>query len=128
MVVAMAMSRERERARRMAAAVAKDWLVWSPDILKSLLPDFDHPGTRQTLIKRDGPATIDYLSKLSSKIPDEVAVQTTISGNADDCIEGINSFIKAGVKRFIVFPMLVEGKRWNETVDEFSTQVVKQFG
>ena len=106
-------SDNRKRAQSAATRIAKTFLVWSLDNLRMLAPELsdEHPGLRHTYVKTLG--NLSKLVELSKKVPDQVALDTTISGNADDCSNQIERFIDAGC-RHLIFYLVAENQNRRE--------------
>jgi len=66
------------------------------------------------------------LAKLSATIPDEVALETTIHGRPEDCVEQIQRFVRAGCKHIILFFILM-GQSWTGVVKHFAEEVLPHF-
>ena len=96
-------SDNRERAQSAATRIAKTFLVWSIDNMRMLVPELcdEHPGIRHTNLKTLG--NMSKLVELSKKVPDKIALDTTISGDADDCGDQIKRFIDAGCRHLIFY-------------------------
>lgn len=126
LVVPVALSSNEKRAASVVAPIAKDWLVWSPDNMKLLVPGGDQPRVRQPYAKSNRPEAIRELAELAAKIPDEVALETAAYGSASHCTEQLLSFGKAGCKHIILYFVTVE-RGWSETVKEFARKVLPHF-
>jgi alkanesulfonate monooxygenase SsuD/methylene tetrahydromethanopterin reductase-like flavin-dependent oxidoreductase (luciferase family) len=123
MVVPIALSSNEKKAASVVAPIAKDWLVWSPDNMKLVVPEVDQPRMRQPYAKSNRPEAIKELAALAAKIPDEAVLDTTAHGNASHCTEQLLSFSKAGCKHIVLYFLAVE-QSWSETVREFSRKVL----
>jgi phthiodiolone/phenolphthiodiolone dimycocerosates ketoreductase len=96
-------SDNRKTAQKAAIQIAKTFLVWSIDNMRMLVPELsrEHPGLRHTYLKTL--PNMNRLVALSKKIPDNVALDTTVSGDADDCRDRIERFIDAGCRHLIFY-------------------------
>jgi alkanesulfonate monooxygenase SsuD/methylene tetrahydromethanopterin reductase-like flavin-dependent oxidoreductase (luciferase family) len=122
----VAIHTDREKAAKAMAPVAKDWMVWSPDNMKLIAPEIAQPRLRQPYAKQYDPKAIDELAELSAKIPDEIALQTVAHGRAEDCVERIEAFAKAGCRHFLMFFLPLD-RGWTEVVTDFSQKVLPHF-
>ena len=78
-ILVASISKNREQAAK-AALEIKNWMVWSPDILRTVAPQLKHPGKRQPYIKSRKKEDIDAQRNLAEAIPDEVAVAGHVVG------------------------------------------------
>jgi len=102
-IVPMSISKDGGRSQREAIQVAKTYLVWSTDNMRSLLPELPHPGIRQTQLKTLG--NLPRLTELSRRVPDNIALELTVSGTKQNCANQIKRFIDAGVRHLVFAPV-----------------------
>jgi len=105
-------SADRRKAQKRAIHVGKTYLVWSLDNMRIVLPDVKHPGLRQPQLKTL--SNLNTLVKLTQSVPDQVALDLTVSGTADDCRDRIVRFSEAGCRHLIFVPI---SRNENERVD-----------
>lgn len=122
-IVPASISRDGRKARRAAIAIGKAYLVWSVDNLRSLLPDLNHPGIRQTQLKTL--SNLSQLTELSKKVPDDVAYGVTVSGTKQDCTDQIKKFIEAGCRHLILAPVASSETKRSQILKQFSMIVSK---
>jgi phthiodiolone/phenolphthiodiolone dimycocerosates ketoreductase len=118
-------SDNRKRAQRAAISIAKSFLVWSIDIMRVVVPQLsdEHPGIRHTDLK-----TLENKSRLvelSKKVPDKVALDITISGNADDCGDQIKRFIDADC-RHLIFNLVAQNQNQRATMMKRLRKVISR--
>lgn len=97
-------SNKGEEAKRQVLESSRRYLVLLPSVLKALLPDFSHPGKEYSLSYWLGALSQkqrEALRETASRIPEEIALDTTICGTPGDCIEQICKFAQAGCRHFI---------------------------
>jgi alkanesulfonate monooxygenase SsuD/methylene tetrahydromethanopterin reductase-like flavin-dependent oxidoreductase (luciferase family) len=125
-ILVASISKDHDQAAK-AALEVKNWMVWSPDILRVAAPQLRHPGKRQPYIKSRDKEDVEVQRRLAEEIPNEVALRAALWGTPDDCIQQLESFIKAGLRHPILFFIPTP----NETVDEmirlFGTKVIPYF-
>lgn len=93
-----------EDAQRQVLEPSRRYLVLLPSVLKTLMPNFVHPGKDYTLSYWRGALSENQrenLRETASRIPEDIALDTTISGTPEDCIEQISRFAEAGCRHFI---------------------------
>jgi phthiodiolone/phenolphthiodiolone dimycocerosates ketoreductase len=108
-------SENRRKAQAAATQIAKTFIIWSIDNIRMLVPELsnEHPGTRHTFLKTL--ENLERLVQLSKKIPDKVALQTTIAGNSTDCEDQMKEFIDAGC-RHLIFYFVSRNQNQRETM------------
>ena len=126
LVVPVALSRNAPRVNKTLAAIAKDWMVWSPDNMKLIAPDVSQPVERQPYAKKNDRESIRRLAGLASEIPDEIALQTAAGGTVDQTVEQLERFVRAGVRRFIFYVVPIE-TGWSAAVREVSRRILPHF-
>jgi phthiodiolone/phenolphthiodiolone dimycocerosates ketoreductase len=122
-IVPLCLSDDGEKAQREAIRVAKTYLVWSTDNMRSLLPELPHPGIRQTQLKTL--SNLPALTALSEKIPDRVAVELTVSGTKGDCKDQIKRFIEAGVRHLVFVPLTKNERHRAEMMRRLRTVITR---
>ncbi len=105
----------------------KNWLVWSPDILRISAPQVHHPGKRQPFIKSRIKDDLEVQAKLSQEIPDEVALKVALWGTPDDCIQRLECYMKSGLRHVVLFFVSTPGETVDRMVELFSTKVIPYF-
>jgi len=78
--------------------------VLTPEILKEAGYDIEFPKEFTSYSYLDWMPTreyVEYLAKYMKFVPTEAAIEFCIAGTAQDCIDKIDEFVKAGVKHFI---------------------------
>jgi phthiodiolone/phenolphthiodiolone dimycocerosates ketoreductase len=118
-----AISKDGIKAQQDAIRIAKAYLVWSIDNTRLLIPDLanEHPGIRQTQLKNR--ENINKLIKLARKIPDEIALETTISGTSSDCENQVSRFIRAGC-RHLIFVFAAKNERHRDSMMKLFAKVI----
>jgi alkanesulfonate monooxygenase SsuD/methylene tetrahydromethanopterin reductase-like flavin-dependent oxidoreductase (luciferase family) len=124
LVVLISVSKDKS-AKKNAARVAKDWLVWSPDNMKLIVPSVENQ-LRQPYAKSNDPAAVKRLAKLANEIPDSVAQDLTISGTEEECIEQLKRFEKAGLRHAILYALPLN-QSWKSAVTTISKKIVPHF-
>ena len=97
-------SQNRDEAKRNALVSAKRYLTLLPSVLKMVLPDLNHPGRAYSLSYWLGSVEEkqkEILREIANRIPDEIALDTTICGKPEDCIDQISKFVDVGCNHFI---------------------------
>jgi phthiodiolone/phenolphthiodiolone dimycocerosates ketoreductase len=105
----------------------KNWLVWSPDILRILAPDVHHPGKRQPFIKSRNKDDLETQARLSQEIPDEVALNIGLWGTPDDCIQRLERYMRSGLRHAVFFFVPTPSDTVDRMIQLFSTKVIPYF-
>ncbi len=126
-ILVASISKDREQAAK-AALEVRNWMVWSPDILRVAAPQLHHPGKRQPYIKSRDKEDIEVQRRLAEEIPNEVALRAALWGTPDDCIQQLESFIKAGLRHPILFFIPTPNETVDEMIQLFGTKVIPYFG
>ncbi len=83
----------------------KAQIVPSPELLREAGYDIELPKQLESISYFRALLNSEWTQKFleySEYIPDEAAIDFSIAGTVEDCIEKIDDFIKAGVKHFLV--------------------------
>jgi len=57
---------------------------------------------------------VEFVTRYGEFVPREAAVEVSIAGTAQDCIEKIAEFVKAGVKHFILLDVGADPRKLSE--------------
>jgi len=124
-------STNRAEAERNVLGPARYFLALIPEALKKIDPSANHPGRIWEKIPypKDQRETI---RKIAAEIPERDAYYTVIHGTADDCIEQIEDYRKAGCKEFML-TFTPKGGLWSTTnlltqIRLFSKKVLSRYG
>ena len=123
LVIPIAVSKDKAKVNKVIAGIAKDWMVWSPDNMKLVVPDIEQPQVRQPYAKRNEPRAVKTLANLSRQIPDEIAMRTAVGGSAEDCVEQLEGFARAGLKQAILYIVAID-EPWKDSVRTISRKVL----
>jgi 5,10-methylenetetrahydromethanopterin reductase len=121
-----AISKDREQAAK-AALEVRNWLVWSPDILRMIAPHLQHSGKRQPYIKSRDKEDLEMQRRLADQIPDDVALRAALWGTPDDCIQQLESFIRSGLRHPILFFVSTPSSPVDEMIRLFGSKVIPYF-
>ena len=119
-------AKDSDEARKIVLPQAKYVLMILPDVLKMVAPQIQHPGREKLNVSNeptDEEAT-GKIAELSKNIPDEEALKTVIWGNAEQCIEQIAQFIKAGCRYFVLD---FRGPDTQQVIKEYAKKVIPYF-
>jgi len=67
---------------------------------------------------------INKIYEVADKLPMELVEKTSIAGTPDEAIEKIEKFIEAGVRTFVVIPIV---ERFEETVKAYGEKIIPYF-
>jgi|Deesub1362B_J571_1020462.scaffolds.fasta_scaffold00004_170 phthiodiolone/phenolphthiodiolone dimycocerosates ketoreductase len=97
---------------------AKHYLATYPDIL--WIEGYSHPGlrTHQIVVNKE------LWDKLARDIPNDLADETIVYGNAEDCVDKISRFYDAGCKHIILEPYWIERDRLFEAISITGTKII----
>ncbi|UCE29039.1 MAG: LLM class flavin-dependent oxidoreductase [Candidatus Bathyarchaeota archaeon] len=126
-LAATSISNDREQARKGIERAAKRFLVLLPRVLQMVAPQIKHPGDAYALaywMGRLKAEDMKVISDIAEQIPTDIALRTVFWGTPDDCVEQVESFIKAGC-RHIIFGL--RGKDPGAAIRLLS-EVVSYFG
>ncbi len=102
-------------------------IAW-PDEVKKAGYDIDIPERLQdvhyTTIPTQDEEKHKKLEELGQIYPEEVCLEFTVSGNADDCIEKIEKYKKAGANNIVLFNF---SKNLDESIDVYSEEILPYF-
>lgn len=111
-------------AERQVLESARRYLALLPSVLETILPGLAHAGKEYSLSYWQGALSEKQrgvLREISSRIPEDVALDTVICGTPEKCIEQISSFVKAGCRHFIF------GVRDEDSIRLLATRVIPYF-
>jgi phthiodiolone/phenolphthiodiolone dimycocerosates ketoreductase len=94
-------SKNRAEADRNVLGPAKYFLALIPEALKKIDPSANHPGRIWEKIPYPKEQR-ETIRKIAAEIPERDAYYTVIHGTADDCVEQIEDYRKAGCKEFML--------------------------
>lgn len=120
-------SKNRAEADRSVLGPAKYFLALIPEALKKIDPSANHPGRIWEKIPNPKEQR-ETIRKIATDIPESDAYNTVIHGTAEDCIEQIESYRKAGCMEFML-TFTPNGGLWstanlNEQITFFSREVL----
>jgi phthiodiolone/phenolphthiodiolone dimycocerosates ketoreductase len=106
-------SKTRAEADRNVLGPARYFLALIPEALKKIDPLANHPG--RIWEKLSSPKEQrEAILKIAADIPESDAYNTVIHGTADDCIEQLEGYAKAGCKEFML-TFTPKGGLWSPT-------------
>ncbi len=123
-------SNSRENANESVLGPARYFLALIPEALRKVDPSVHHPGRiwEKMTIPRMQRETI---REIASTIPEQTALNTVIHGTAEDCIEQISGFQRAGCKELMLTFVSAEGlwsaKGLNPSIRFFAKNVMTHF-
>jgi phthiodiolone/phenolphthiodiolone dimycocerosates ketoreductase len=94
-------SKNRAEADRNVLGPARYFLALIPEALKKIDPSANHPGRIWEKIPYPKEQR-ETIRKIAAEIPERDAYYTVIHGTADDCVEQIEDYRKAGCKEFML--------------------------
>lgn len=106
-------SKNRAEADQNVLGPAKYFLALIPEALKKIDPSANHPGRIWEKLSNPKEQR-ETIRKIAAKIPESDAYNTVLHGTAEDCIEQIESYRKAGCKEFML-TFVPEGGLWSPT-------------
>jgi len=106
-------SKNRAEADRNVLGPARYFLALIPEALKKIDPSASHPGRIWEKIPYPKEQR-ETIRKIAAEIPERDAYYTVIHGTADDCIEQIEDYRKAGCKEFML-TFTPKGGLWSTT-------------
>src|SRR6266568_1259876 len=106
-------STNRAEADRNVLGPARYFLALIPEALKKINPLANHPGRIWEKISNPKEQR-EIIRKIAADIPESDAYNTVIHGTADDCIEQIEGYQKAGCKEFML-TLVSKGGLWSTT-------------
>ena len=106
-------SADREEADRHVLGPAKYFLALNPEALKKVDPSANHPGRVWENIPNPKEQR-ETIRKIAKDLPESDAYNTVIHGTAEDCIEQIEDYRKAGCKEFML-TFVPKGGLWSST-------------
>jgi len=106
-------STNRAEADRNVLGPARYFLALIPEALKKINPLANHPGRIWEKISNPKEQR-EIIRKIAAVIPESDAYNTVIHGTADDCIEQIEGYQKAGCKEFML-TLVSKGGLWSTT-------------
>src|SRR3989475_12757660 len=123
-------SKNRKEADRNVLGPARYFLALIPEALKKIDPSASHPGRiwEKVPYPKEQRETI---RKIAAEIPESDAYNTVIHGTAEDCIEQIEDYAKAGCKEFML-TSAPKGGLWSTTgllqqIRLFSIKVLSRY-
>jgi phthiodiolone/phenolphthiodiolone dimycocerosates ketoreductase len=121
-------SKIRAEADRNVLGPAKYFLALIPEALKKIDPSANHPGRIWEKIPYPKEQR-ETIRKIAADIPESDAYNTVIHGTAEDCIEQIEGYRKAGCNEFML-TFTPEGGLWStanllEEIRLFSKKVLE---
>jgi phthiodiolone/phenolphthiodiolone dimycocerosates ketoreductase len=117
-------SKTAEYAERQVLDPARRYLALLPSVLRTVLPDFVHPGKEYSLSYWQGALNErqrEVLKEAAGRIPQDLALETAVCGTPGKCIEQVSEFAKAGCKHFIF------GVRDEDSIHLLARSVVPYF-
>ena len=123
-------SKNRAEADRNVLGPARYFLALIPEALKKIDPSANHPGRIWEKIPYPKEQR-ETIRNIAAEIPERDAYYTVIHGTADDCIEQIEDYRKAGCKEFML-TFTPKGGLWSTTglfeqVRLFSSKVLNRY-
>jgi alkanesulfonate monooxygenase SsuD/methylene tetrahydromethanopterin reductase-like flavin-dependent oxidoreductase (luciferase family) len=123
-------STNRAEADRNVLGPARYFLALIPEALKKIDPSANHPGRIWETIPYPKEQR-ETIRKIAADIPESDAYNTVIHGTAEDCIERIEDYAKAGCREFMLTFTPKEGL-WStrgllEQMRLFSNKVVNRY-
>jgi phthiodiolone/phenolphthiodiolone dimycocerosates ketoreductase len=123
-------SKNREEADHNVLGPARYFLALIPEALKKIDPSANHPGRIWEKIPYPKEQR-ETIRKIAAEIPERDAYYTVIHGTADDCIEQIEAYRKAGCKEFML-TFTSKGGLWStahllEQIRLFSDKVMSNW-
>lgn len=106
-------SRNRAEADRNVLGPARYFLALIPEALKKIDPSANHPGRIWEEISNPREQR-ETIRKIAGDIPESDAYNTVIHGTAEDCIEQVEDYRKAGCKEFML-TFTPKGGLWSTT-------------
>jgi phthiodiolone/phenolphthiodiolone dimycocerosates ketoreductase len=94
-------SKNRAEADRNVLGPARYFLALIPEALNKIDPSANHPGRIWEKIPYPKEQR-ETIRKIAAEIPERDAYYTVIHGTADDCVEQIEDYRKAGCKEFML--------------------------
>jgi len=91
--------------------------VLVPEILKEAGYDIEFPKEFRSYSYIDWMPTkkyVEYLARYGKFVPTEAAIDFCIAGTAQDCMDKIDKFVKAGVKHFILLDVGADPRKLRE--------------
>jgi phthiodiolone/phenolphthiodiolone dimycocerosates ketoreductase len=123
-------STNRAEADRNVLGPARYFLALIPEALKKIDPSANHPGRIWEKIPYPKEQR-ETIRKIATEIPERDAYYTVIHGTADDCIEQIEGYAKAGCREFML-TFTPKGGLWSTTgllqqIRLFSIKVLSRY-
>jgi len=123
-------SKNRAEADRNVLGPARYFLALIPEALKKIDPSANHPGRIWEKIPYPKEQR-ETIRKIAAEIPERDAYYTVVHGTADDCIEQVEDYSKAGCKEFML-TFTPKGGLWStinllEQIRLFSSKVLGHF-
>jgi phthiodiolone/phenolphthiodiolone dimycocerosates ketoreductase len=106
-------SKNRGEADRNVLGPAKYFLALIPEALKKIDPSANHPGRIWEKIPNPKEQR-ETIRKIAADIPESDGYDTVLHGTAEDCIEQIEGYQKAGCKEFML-TFVPKGGLWSST-------------
>ena len=106
-------SKDRSEADRNVLGPARYFLALIPEALKKIDPSANHPGRIWEKIPNPKEQR-EMIRKIATDIPESDAYNTVIHGRADDCVEQIEGYAKAGCREFML-TFTPKGGLWSTT-------------
>ncbi len=106
-------SKNRKEADRNVLGPSRYFLALIPEALKKIDPSANHPGRIWEKIPNPKEQR-ETIRKIAAEIPESDAYNTVLHGTADDCIEQIEGYQKAGCKEFML-TFVPKGGLWSTT-------------
>jgi len=121
-------SKNRAEADRIVLGPARYFLALIPEALKKIDPLANHPGRIWEKISNPKEQR-EIIRKIAADIPESDAYNTVIHGTAEDCIEQIEGYRKAGCREFML-TFTPKGGLWStigllEQIRLFSDKVIR---
>jgi len=102
-------------------------VIPSPELLREAGYDIELPEELQSISYFKALLNSEWIEKFlafGEHIPNGAAVEFSVAGTVEDCIDKINDFIKAGVKHFI---LLNAGPDPRRVVKKYSEEIIPCF-
>ena len=104
-------SKNRAEADQNVLGPARYFLALIPEALKNIDPSANHPGRIWEKLSNPKEQR-ETIRKIAADIPESDAYNTVLHGTADDCIEQIENYAKAGCREFML-TFVPKGGLWS---------------
>ncbi len=112
-------SKDRYHAYKQIERLAKWHIAWIPDFSRRV--GLELPKELELANMRWNKDNVNRIDEFAKQIPEKVALDSVIAGNAEDWIEQIDRFLKAGMRHFVF-------RLENPMIPPKSDQVFKTIG